>query len=139
MPSRARRRRWQRPASHIRGPRLAPVPRHDAQGSHPLGPNDPTRRAPLRRAGRRAQRVLHPQGLHHHAQHLVRPFLSRILRLVPFVLSLHWRAHTNNRHFLHDPEVYKSPMTFNPDRLISRPGKPAEPDPFDVAFGYGRR
>ncbi|KAI0291850.1 cytochrome P450 [Russula brevipes] len=42
-------------------------------------------------------------------------------------------------HFLHDPEVYKNPMTFNPDRLIAQPGKPAEPDPFDVAFGYGRR
>ena len=57
----------------------------------------------------------------------------------PFLFSLHRRAHTNNRHFLHDPEVYKSPMTFNPDRLIAQPGKPAEPDPFDVAFGYGRR
>lgn len=43
------------------------------------------------------------------------------------------------RHFMHDPEVYKDPMTFNPDRLISQPGKPAEPDPFDFAFGYGRR
>jgi hypothetical protein len=30
-------------------------------------------------------------------------------------------------------------MTFNPDRLIDQPGKPAEPDPFEVAFGYGRR
>jgi cytochrome P450 len=44
-----------------------------------------------------------------------------------------------NRHFMHDPEVYKDPMTFNPDRLIAQPGKPAEPDPFDFAFGYGRR
>ena len=44
-----------------------------------------------------------------------------------------------NRHFLHDPEVYKDPMTFNPDRLIPQPGKPAETDPFDYAFGYGRR
>ncbi|KAH9990147.1 cytochrome P450 [Russula vinacea] len=42
-------------------------------------------------------------------------------------------------HFMHDPEVYKDPMTFNPDRLIAQPGKPAEPDPFDFAFGYGRR
>jgi hypothetical protein len=40
---------------------------------------------------------------------------------------------------MHDPEVYKDPMTFNPDRLIAKPGKPAEPDPFDFAFGYGRR
>ena len=30
-------------------------------------------------------------------------------------------------------------MTFNPDRLIATPGKPAETDPFEVAFGYGRR
>ncbi|KAI9453719.1 cytochrome P450 [Lactarius psammicola] len=42
-------------------------------------------------------------------------------------------------HFMHDPEVYKDPMVFNPDRLIAKPGKPAEPDPFDIAFGYGRR
>ncbi|KAH9986094.1 cytochrome P450 [Russula compacta] len=42
-------------------------------------------------------------------------------------------------HFMHDPEVYKDPMTFNPDRLVAQPGKPAEPDPFEVAFGYGRR
>jgi hypothetical protein len=30
-------------------------------------------------------------------------------------------------------------MMFNPDRLIVQPGKPAEADPFDVVFGYGRR
>ncbi|KAI0260107.1 cytochrome P450 [Gloeopeniophorella convolvens] len=42
-------------------------------------------------------------------------------------------------HFMHDPEVYKDPTTFNPDRLIAQPGKAAEPDPFDFAFGYGRR
>jgi len=42
-------------------------------------------------------------------------------------------------HFMHDPEVYKDPMVFNPDRLIAQPGKPAEPDPFNFAFGYGRR
>ncbi|KAI9453720.1 cytochrome P450 [Lactarius psammicola] len=42
-------------------------------------------------------------------------------------------------HFMHDPEVYKDPMVFNPDRLVAQPGKPAEPDPFTFAFGYGRR
>ncbi|KAH9056253.1 cytochrome P450 [Lactarius vividus] len=42
-------------------------------------------------------------------------------------------------HFMHDPEVYKDPMVFNPDRLVAQPGKPAEPDPFNFAFGYGRR
>ncbi len=40
---------------------------------------------------------------------------------------------------MHDPEVYKDPMVFNPDCLVAQPGKPAETDPFDVAFGYGRR
>src|SRR6266702_7256684 len=44
-----------------------------------------------------------------------------------------------HRHFMHDPEVYKDPMEFNPDRLVAQPGKPAEPDPFNFAFGYGRR
>ncbi|KAH8986095.1 cytochrome P450 [Lactarius akahatsu] len=42
-------------------------------------------------------------------------------------------------HFMHDPEVYKDPMVFNPDRLVAQPGEPAEPDPFNFAFGYGRR
>ncbi|KAH9162719.1 cytochrome P450 [Lactarius sanguifluus] len=42
-------------------------------------------------------------------------------------------------HFMHDPEVYKDPMVFNPDRLVGKPGQPAEPDPFTFAFGYGRR
>lgn len=40
---------------------------------------------------------------------------------------------------MHDPDVYKDPMVFNPDRLIAQPGKAAEPDPFNFAFGYGRR
>ncbi|KAI0322765.1 cytochrome P450 [Amylostereum chailletii] len=42
-------------------------------------------------------------------------------------------------HFLHDPDVYPDPMTFNPDRLIATPGKPAQADPYDFCFGYGRR
>ncbi|EIM86814.1 cytochrome P450 [Stereum hirsutum FP-91666 SS1] len=42
-------------------------------------------------------------------------------------------------HFLHDPEVYKNPWMFNPDRLIPSPGKPAEQDPYEMCFGYGRR
>ncbi|KAI9509781.1 cytochrome P450 [Russula earlei] len=41
--------------------------------------------------------------------------------------------------FMHDPEVYKNPMEFDPERLIAKPGKPAELDPFGYAFGYGRR
>jgi len=39
--------------------------------------------------------------------------------------------------FLHDPEVYTDPFTFNPDRFLG-PNPP--PDPTDVGvFGYGRR
>jgi len=30
-------------------------------------------------------------------------------------------------------------MKFDPERLIPQPGKPAELDPFEYAFGYGRR
>jgi len=41
--------------------------------------------------------------------------------------------------FMHDPEVYKNPMKFDPERLVAKPGKPAELDPFEYAFGYGRR
>ena len=33
---------------------------------------------------------------------------------------------------MHDPDVYKDPMSFNPDRLIAQPDKSAEPDPFDL-------
>ena len=36
-----------------------------------MGPDDTTRRAALHRAGRRARRVPHPQGLYHHGEHLV--------------------------------------------------------------------
>ncbi|KAF7332878.1 Cytochrome P450 [Mycena venus] len=39
--------------------------------------------------------------------------------------------------FLHDPNVYKDPFIFNPDRFLG-PNPP--PDPTDVGvFGYGRR
>jgi hypothetical protein len=41
------------------------------------------------------------------------------------------------RKFLHDPNVYKDPFTFNPDRFLG-PNPP--PDPTDIGvFGYGRR
>ncbi|KAF7553348.1 hypothetical protein G7Z17_g3701 [Cylindrodendrum hubeiense] len=38
--------------------------------------------------------------------------------------------------FLHDPEVYADPSSFNPERYLE-PSK--EPDPMNIAFGYGRR
>ncbi|TBU32024.1 cytochrome P450 [Dichomitus squalens] len=40
---------------------------------------------------------------------------------------------------LHDPALYSDPTTFNPDRFISSPGKEAERDPREFAFGFGRR
>jgi cytochrome P450 len=36
---------------------------------------------------------------------------------------------------LHDKKIYSNPMTFQPDRFLS---PNAEPDPMDVAFGFGR-
>ncbi|KAK0222302.1 cytochrome P450 [Armillaria fumosa] len=36
----------------------------------------------------------------------------------------------------HDPEVYKDPMTFNPERFL---GPNPEQDPREVSFGFGRR
>ncbi|KAL9628975.1 MAG: hypothetical protein Q9204_005542, partial [Flavoplaca sp. TL-2023a] len=38
--------------------------------------------------------------------------------------------------FLHDPKVYSEPDTFKPGRYLAPLN---EPDPSDLAFGYGRR
>ncbi|KAH9849106.1 cytochrome P450 [Lenzites betulinus] len=40
---------------------------------------------------------------------------------------------------LHDPQTYPDPMSFNPERFISTPGKEPQADPRSVVFGYGRR
>ncbi|KAK1216462.1 hypothetical protein PQX77_020931 [Marasmius sp. AFHP31] len=39
----------------------------------------------------------------------------------------------------HDPNVYKDPFTFNPDRFLATPDHVPEKDPRDLVFGFGRR
>ncbi|KAF9812628.1 hypothetical protein IEO21_06099 [Rhodonia placenta] len=41
--------------------------------------------------------------------------------------------------FAHDPRLYSNPWEFNPDRFIATDKKPAEQDPHDMVFGFGRR
>ena len=40
---------------------------------------------------------------------------------------------------LRDPARYSNPETFDPERHIPAPGKPAQTDPRTFAFGFGRR
>ncbi|KAF8665749.1 hypothetical protein AX16_000197 [Volvariella volvacea WC 439] len=39
----------------------------------------------------------------------------------------------------HDPKVYRDPFVFDPDRFIASEERPAEPDPREFVFGFGRR
>ncbi|KAF8639642.1 hypothetical protein AX17_000907 [Amanita inopinata Kibby_2008] len=39
----------------------------------------------------------------------------------------------------HDPKVYAYPFEFRPERYIATETKPAEPDPRQICFGFGRR
>lgn len=39
----------------------------------------------------------------------------------------------------HDSSIYPEPMKFNPDRFLDTPTHKAEPDPRELAFGFGRR
>ncbi|RAH51118.1 cytochrome P450 [Aspergillus brunneoviolaceus CBS 621.78] len=41
--------------------------------------------------------------------------------------------------WLHDPQAYKDPMSFNPDRYLAGEGRTPEPDPRRFCFGTGRR
>ena len=40
---------------------------------------------------------------------------------------------------LHDPETYREPFAFNPDRFLATPTHESERDPRHIAFGFGRR
>ncbi|RDB29742.1 hypothetical protein Hypma_013817 [Hypsizygus marmoreus] len=42
-------------------------------------------------------------------------------------------------NMLHDPEVYPDPFKFDPERHIATPEKPAQQNPRNVCFGFGRR
>lgn len=54
---------------------------------------------------------------------------------VLFILT-HDQSSDTGRAFTHDPNVYKDPMVFNPERFL---GPTPEPDPHTIAFGFGRR
>jgi len=43
--------------------------------------------------------------------------------------------HISTRKMSHDPNRYKDPMKFNPDRHL---GPNAEADPMEFVFGFGR-
>ena len=43
------------------------------------------------------------------------------------------------RHMCHDPNVYHDPFEFKPERFLGTEGRAPEPDPSDLAFGFGRR
>ena len=43
------------------------------------------------------------------------------------------------RLLFHDAKVHPDPDTFNPDRFLVTKDKPAERDPREIVFGFGRR
>lgn len=46
---------------------------------------------------------------------------------------------TNLWNMLHNPEIYPDPFAFKPERHIATPERPAQLDPREICFGYGRR
>lgn len=44
-----------------------------------------------------------------------------------------------SRQMTHDPEIYHDPEIFKPERFLGENGRPIEPDPRTIAFGFGRR
>lgn len=40
---------------------------------------------------------------------------------------------------MHDPEIYRDPMIFKPERFLETEGHNPEMDPHSIAFGFGRR
>ncbi|TFY66371.1 hypothetical protein EVG20_g4713 [Dentipellis fragilis] len=45
----------------------------------------------------------------------------------------------NEWGMMHDPDIYKDPMAYYPDRHLSIDGSKPERDPREICFGYGRR
>jgi len=63
--------------------------------------------------------------------HTYTSHFSRLSNLLP------WQIFANVWKFMHDPQEYKDPSIFNPERFL---GPNPEPDPTDRGlFGYGRR
>lgn len=58
-----------------------------------------------------------------------------MVSLFPY-LQLNHKKTDNSRSFTHDPSVYHDPSTFNPSRFL---GENPEPDPRELAYGFGRR
>lgn len=69
---------------------------------------------------------------------MVSGFLLIVLSFAPFRFLVY--SYNNlSRSFTHDPEIYKEPMTFNPDRFLGTEDTLPESDPRRFVFGFGRR
>lgn len=72
-----------------------------------------------------------PMGMPHttSVEHVVRGY--RVPKGAMVMTNVWW--------FMHDPDMYRDPMAFRPERFITTPTHKAEPDPRSWIFGYGRR